>query len=201
MSVIDNKHVTYRGNSSHSAIEEWINYLPNVKWRNVATISFVHLCALYSLVTIDFTIDIRTVFWYILICVIQAMGFTAGAHRYWTHRTFKAKLLLRIILVFCYITADQISIRNWVRDHRTHHKFTETNADPYNSNRGFFFSHVGWLMVKKHPEVIKKGQQIDDNDISRILNKYNIIVLLSIATALPHVVYSFVATYFLSRQI
>ncbi|XP_025152582.1 acyl-CoA Delta(11) desaturase isoform X2 [Harpegnathos saltator] len=164
-SVIDNKHVTYRGNSSHSAIEEWINYLPNVKWRNVAVISFVHLCALYSLVTIDFTMNIKTVFWYILICVIQGMGFTAGAHRYWTHRTFKAKLPLRIILVFCYLTAGQISIRNWVRDHRTHHKFTETNADPYNSNRGFFFSHVGWLMVKKHPEVIKKGQQMDISDI------------------------------------
>ncbi|EFN88477.1 Acyl-CoA desaturase [Harpegnathos saltator] len=109
--------------------------------------------------------DIRTVFWYILIYTIQGMGFTAGVHRYWTHRTFKAKLPLRIILVFCYLTAGQISIRSWVRDHRTHHKITETNADPHNSNRGFFLSHVGWLMVKKHPEVIEKGQQIDISDI------------------------------------
>lgn len=53
----------------------------------------------------------------------------------------------------------------WVRDHRVHHKYSETDADPHNSHRGFFFSHVGWLMLKKHPEVIKRGQQIDMSDI------------------------------------
>jgi len=41
----------------------------------------------------------------------------------------------------------------------------DTDADPHNSNRGFFFSHVGWLMLKKHPDVIRKGSQIDMRDI------------------------------------
>ena len=60
----------------------------------------------------------------------------------------------------------QNSLYNWVRDHRVHHKFSETHADPHNSNRGFFFAHCGWLMLKKHPEVLKKGQLIDMTDIS-----------------------------------
>ncbi|XP_071056017.1 stearoyl-CoA desaturase-like [Onthophagus taurus] len=34
----------------------------------------------------------------------------------------------------------------WVRDHRVHHKYSESDADPHISNRGFFFSHMGWLM-------------------------------------------------------
>lgn len=46
-----------------------------------------------------------------------------------------------------------------------HHKYSETDADPHNSSRGFFFSHVGWLLMKKHPEVKKKGRQIDMSDI------------------------------------
>lgn len=54
---------------------------------------------------------------------------------------------------------------DWVRDHRVHHKYTETDADPHNAKRGFFFSHVGWLMMKKHPEVIKKGNLIDCSDL------------------------------------
>lgn len=41
----------------------------------------------------------------------------------------------------------------WVRDHRQHHKYSDTDADPHNASRGFFFSHVGWLMSKKHPLV------------------------------------------------
>ena len=59
----------------------------------------------------------------------------------------------------------QNSICEWVRDHRVHHKFSETDADPHNSNRGFFFAHVGWLMMKKHPEVIRKGREIDMSDV------------------------------------
>lgn len=53
----------------------------------------------------------------------------------------------------------------WIRDHRQHHKYSDTVADPHNASRGFFFSHIGWLMVRKHPEVIEKGKKIDMTDI------------------------------------
>lgn len=53
----------------------------------------------------------------------------------------------------------------WVRDHRLHHKYTETDADPHNSRRGAFFSHVGWLLTKKHPDVLVKGRTISNADI------------------------------------
>lgn len=53
----------------------------------------------------------------------------------------------------------------WARDHRVHHKFSETNADPHNAKRGFFFSHVGWLMCRKHPDVVQKGKGIDMSDL------------------------------------
>ncbi|XP_044262551.1 acyl-CoA Delta-9 desaturase isoform X2 [Tribolium madens] len=56
-------------------------------------------------------------------------------------------------------------LREWVRDHRVHHKFSESDADPHNANRGFFFAHVGWLMMRKHPEVFKKGKSINCSDL------------------------------------
>lgn len=55
----------------------------------------------------------------------------------------------------------------WVRDHRQHHKYSDTNGDPHNASRGFFFSHIGWLMVRKHPEVIEKGKKIDMTDLEK----------------------------------
>lgn len=54
----------------------------------------------------------------------------------------------------------------WVRDHRLHHKYSDTDADPHNAKRGFFFSHCGWLMMRKHPDVIVKGKTIDMSDLS-----------------------------------
>lgn len=54
--------------------------------------------------------------------------------------------------------ALQNDIYDWSRDHRVHHKFSETDGDPHNAKRGFFFSHVGWLLCKKHPDVLNKGK-------------------------------------------
>lgn len=48
-----------------------------------------------------------------------------------------------------------------------HHKYSETDADPHNSNRGFFFAHVGWLLCRKHPEVKAKGKNIIMDDLLR----------------------------------
>lgn len=33
------------------------------------------------------------------------------------------------------------------------------------SSRGFFFSHIGWLMCKKHPDVRKYGGRISMKDL------------------------------------
>lgn len=53
----------------------------------------------------------------------------------------------------------------WAHDHRIHHKYTETDADPHNAKRGFFFSHVGWLFLTPHPHVIDKRKIVDLSDL------------------------------------
>lgn len=63
--------------------------------------------------------------------------------------------------MLCYSAMFQNNIFEWVRDHKLHHTFTDTDADPHNSSRGFFFSHIGWLMVKKHKNVLEKGRNVD----------------------------------------
>ncbi|XP_071664039.1 stearoyl-CoA desaturase 5 isoform X1 [Patagioenas fasciata] len=68
-------------------------------------------------------------------------------------------------------------IYEWSRDHRVHHKYSETDADPHNARRGFFFSHIGWLFVRKHRDVIEKGRKLDftdllDDPVVRFQRKY-----------------------------
>jgi len=67
--------------------------------------------------------------------------------------------------MLCNSVANQGSLYHWSRDHRVHHKFSETDADPHNATRGFFFAHMGWLLVKKHPDVIKAGREMDFSDL------------------------------------
>lgn len=97
--------------------------------------------------------------------ILSGYGIVVGAHRLWAHRSFKANYKLQVLLMILQTSAIENDIIEWVRDHRVHHKFSDTNADPTNSNRGLFFSHMGWLMCKKHPDVRKYGSKIDMSDI------------------------------------
>ncbi|KRT81554.1 hypothetical protein AMK59_5873, partial [Oryctes borbonicus] len=53
----------------------------------------------------------------------------------------------------------------WALDHRVHHKYTESDADPHNAKRGFWFSHVGWLFLTPHPDVVVKRKVVDMSDL------------------------------------
>ena len=68
-----------------------------------------------------------------LMMSVLGLGITAGAHRLWSHRTYKARLPLRLVLMLANTMAGENSIYTWTRDHRTHHKFSETHGDPHNA--------------------------------------------------------------------
>lgn len=42
---------------------------------------------------------------------IGGFGVTGGAHRYFTHRSFKAKLPLKLILITCYTVSGQVCLK------------------------------------------------------------------------------------------
>jgi len=40
------------------------------------------------------------------------------------------------------------SVKWWCGGHRVHHRYTDTPKDPYNATHGFWWAHVGWMIVK-----------------------------------------------------
>ncbi|GAA6107406.1 stearoyl-CoA desaturase b [Tachysurus ichikawai] len=135
-----------------------------IVWRNVVLMTILHVGAVYGLTLVPSAKPLTLLFAF-LCFLISALGVTAGVHRLWSHRSYKAKLPLRIFLATANSMAFQNDIYEWCRDHRVHHKYSETNADPHNARRGFFFSHIGWLLLRKHPEVIEKGRKLDLSDL------------------------------------
>ncbi|XP_021500333.1 acyl-CoA desaturase 3 [Meriones unguiculatus] len=133
-------------------------------WRNIILMALLHLGALYGITLIP-SCRLYTLLWAHVYYMTSILGIGAGAHRLWSHRTYKARLPLRLFLIIANTMAFQNDVYEWARDHRAHHKFTETHADPHNSRRGFFFSHVGWLLVRKHPAVKEKGGKLDMSDL------------------------------------
>ncbi|XP_071774211.1 stearoyl-CoA desaturase b [Centroberyx gerrardi] len=133
-------------------------------WRNIILMSFLHIGSLYGLILIP-SASVLTLAWSAVCFLISALGVTAGAHRLWSHRSYKASFPLRVFLALANSMAFQNDIYEWARDHRVHHKYSETDADPHNALRGFFFAHIGWLLVRKHPDVIEKGRKLELTDL------------------------------------
>ena len=80
--------------------------------------------------------------------MLTGIGITAGYHRYYAHRTYDCAGFLKAYYLLFGAAAAQNSVLNWSSDHRYHHRFVDTDADPYNVKRGGLWAHVGWIFYK-----------------------------------------------------
>ncbi|KAF5276873.1 hypothetical protein FQA39_LY06424 [Lamprigera yunnana] len=136
-----------------------------LSWPMIIVYAYFHVVAVYGVYLIFASAKILTTISVVVLYELGILGITAGVHRLWSHRSYKAKWQLRLFLTILQTLSFQDPIIDWARDHRVHHKFNETDADPYNAKRGFFFSHIGWMFFHKHPEVKSKGKGIDFSDL------------------------------------
>lgn len=104
-------------------------------WRNIIAFAYVHVAAVYGVWLIFASAKLYTTAFAMLLYLIGGLGITAGAHRLWAHRSYKARFPLRVILAVFNTIAFQDCALHWARDHRVHHKYSETDADPHNATR------------------------------------------------------------------
>ncbi|KAL4471378.1 hypothetical protein ABPG74_008271 [Tetrahymena malaccensis] len=131
-------------------------------------LGIMHVLAIAGLVLL-FTYDKQTIIRSLCLMgflhYLSCLGIGSGVHRLWAHRSYKANTPYRVLLMVLQSLAFQGSIFHWSRDHRLHHKFSDTDLDPHTMNRGFFFAHMGWLLVKKSKALVDEGYKIDVQDL------------------------------------
>ncbi|MBR9729361.1 acyl-CoA desaturase [Shewanella intestini] len=87
--------------------------------------------------------------WLALVVFAYASGLsiTAGYHRLWSHKAYKAHPIVRFAYALGGALALQNSALHWCSDHRIHHKHVDNNdKDPYSAKKGFWYSHIGWML-------------------------------------------------------
>ncbi len=85
--------------------------------------------------------------WFIITFSFCNLSITAGYHRLWAHKAYQAHSSLRFVYAIGGAFALQNSVLHWSSDHRPHHKFVDNNdKDPYSAKRGFWYSHIGWML-------------------------------------------------------
>ncbi|WP_107668486.1 acyl-CoA desaturase [Cyanothece sp. BG0011] len=114
-------------------------------WTIIIYMASIHLVALLAFLPSNFSWQAVGVAFF-LYWVTGALGITLGFHRLVSHRSFQAPKWLEYILVLFGTLACQGGPIQWVGLHRIHHKYSDTEPDPHDSNRGFWWSHLGWML-------------------------------------------------------
>ncbi|XP_010535145.1 PREDICTED: palmitoyl-monogalactosyldiacylglycerol delta-7 desaturase, chloroplastic-like [Tarenaya hassleriana] len=80
-----------------------------------------------------------------LYVVTGLLGITLSFHRNLSHKSFKLAKWLEYLCAYCGTQALQGNPIDWVRTHRYHHQFCDSEGDPHSPTEGFWFSHMSWL--------------------------------------------------------
>jgi stearoyl-CoA desaturase (delta-9 desaturase) len=83
----------------------------------------------------------------IILFFFTGISITAGYHRLWSHKAYKAHPIVKVVLAVGGAMTVQNSILHWASDHRVHHRHVDENdKDPYSAKKGFWYSHIGWML-------------------------------------------------------
>jgi stearoyl-CoA desaturase (Delta-9 desaturase) len=131
-------------------------------WRNIGLLALVHVAALggMALYVPLHGLSLAAVIIGAVLTVVTIFSISAGYHRLFSHRAYEAHPVLRFLLLAFGAGAFQNSALAWAADHRRHHAHTDSELDPYNALRGFWYSHIGWVLRKPDPSI--KGVPVGD---------------------------------------
>ena len=127
---------------------------PPLIWLNVMLFlsSFIVATVVAPWYGFKYGYDVEHWLWLLITFSFCNLSITAGYHRLWSHKTYDAHWSLRLIFALGGAFALQNSALHWSSDHRVHHKHVDNNdKDPYSAKRGFWFSHIGWMLRHYNP--------------------------------------------------
>jgi stearoyl-CoA desaturase (delta-9 desaturase) len=165
----------------------WKNLIYNIQWISFLAITVTPSIAIYGMLTTPY--NRNTVIWSIVYYYITGLGITAGYHRLWAHRSYNASTPLQFALSMAGAGAVQGSIKWWSRGHRAHHRYTDTKLDPYSAHEGFWWAHVGWMIIKPRGKIgVADVSDLSKNRVVRWQHKNYLSLLLTMAFLVPTVV-------------
>jgi len=85
---------------------------------------------------------------------VRMFFITAGYHRYFSHRSYSTSRAFQFFMAFMAMTSSQKGVIWWASHHRHHHRHSDTGSDVHSpQQRGFWWSHVGWVLSADYDEV------------------------------------------------
>ncbi len=145
----------------------------NPAWNVIIYMATIHLIALLAFLPSNFSwqaVGVTAILYWLTACI----GITLGYHRLVSHRSFEVPKWLEYVLVFCGTLACEGGPISWIGLHRIHHKYSDHDGDPHDSNKGFLWSHLGWMFVQNpaNQHIYKYTKDIQDDRFYQFCENY-----------------------------
>ena len=163
---------------------------PPLVWANTLMFVLTAAIALVAVPWYGLTHGFTAATWIVAVLFAGANGMavTMGYHRLWAHRTYEAHWSIRLLLLVFGTMALQNSVFAWASGHRTHHLHVDdVDLDPYSARRGFWFSHIGW-MLREYPSGRENFTNIPDLKRDPLLafqHRYYVLLAVLLNFGLP----------------
>jgi stearoyl-CoA desaturase (Delta-9 desaturase) len=160
---------------------DWVNSLFLILTPLVAFTGTAWYTWHYGVTKLDF-FNFFFMFW------ATGLSITGGYHRFYSHRTYQCSKPLQLFYLLFGAAAVENSVINWCSDHRYHHRFVDTDEDPYNILKGGLYAHMGWILFKDTRNKETRFDNIPDlmkDPLVRWQDKYYLPIVLIFSFALP----------------
>ncbi|MBV8848024.1 MAG: hypothetical protein JOZ16_00380 [Methylobacteriaceae bacterium] len=131
-----------------------------IQWEVVAWFAFVHFVGLV-MAPLYLGMHYRwpTVALAIVLFMLAHLTVSAGMHRLYAHRSYRASKPLELFFLLFGAATFQVSMLVWAYQHRMHHWRSDTDEDPYSIVHGFWWAHFLWIL---HPSKQQEPEKLKD---------------------------------------
>ncbi|ODV87419.1 hypothetical protein CANARDRAFT_26819 [[Candida] arabinofermentans NRRL YB-2248] len=171
----------------HISEKPWTfqNWHQHINWLNFILVLGVP--AIGFAYTAKIPLQFKTAVLAVILYCFGGLSITGGYHRLWSHRAYEARDPIKIFFALFGAASIEGSIKWWSHSHRVHHRYTDTHRDPYDARRGFWYSHLGWMMLVPNPRYKARADISDltDDWIVRVQHRHYLLIMVFMAFIFP----------------
>lgn len=162
------------------------NKTAQINWVNLLFILSVHLVAVAAIV---YMAMVQFSWWSLGLGLLwlgaSSMSITGGYHRLFAHNAYKASWPLRAFYLLFGAAGVQNSALKWSADHRIHHSKVDTEKDPYNINKGFWWAHIIWIFYLESDWEPKGVKDLQADKLVMFQHKYYVPLAIFMGAVVP----------------